>query len=255
MKIISIFNQKGGVGKTTTNINLCSYLALKGYKVLTIDIDPQGNTTSGLGIDKKDVKKSIYNVIAEDISLQEVIMPSPLIENFYIVPSTIELAGAEVEIIDYEDRELILKNRINELKEKFDYIFIDCPPSLGLLSINSLCTSDSVLIPIQAEFYALEGVGQLVNTIQLVKKSLNRNIEVEGVIMTMFDNRTKLSSEVSNEVNKYFKNKVYSTTIPRNIRLAEAPSFGLPILLFDDKCKGAECYSNLAEEFLSRQKE
>lgn len=255
MKIISIFNQKGGVGKTTTNINLCSYLALKGYKVLTIDIDPQGNTTSGLGIDKKDIEKSIYNVITEDISLQEVIMQSPLIENLYIVPSTLELAGGEVEIIDLENREMILKNKIKKMTEKYDYIFIDCPPSLGLLSINSLCTSDSVLIPIQAEFYALEGVGQLVNTIQLVKKSLNKSIDVEGVVMTMFDNRTKLSSEVSNEVNKYFKNKVYKTTIPRNIRLAEAPSFGLPILLFDDKCKGAECYANLAEEFLSRQGE
>lgn len=254
MKIISIFNQKGGVGKTTTNINLCAYLAMKGYKVLTIDIDPQGNTTSGLGIDKKDIKKSIYSVITENIDLDDVVIKSEFIDNLFIVPSTLDLAGGEVEMIEKDNRELILKNKIKAMEQKYDYIFIDCPPSLGLLSINALCSSDSVLIPIQAEFYALEGVGQLVNTIQLVKKSLNKNIYVEGVILTMYDNRTKLSSEVSGEVSKYFEDKVYNTTIPRNIRLAEAPSFGLPILLFDDKCKGAECYSNLADEFLKRQK-
>lgn len=253
MKVISIFNQKGGVGKTTTNINLCSYLAMKGYKILTIDIDPQGNTTSGLGIDKINIKRSIYNVMTEDISLNDVILKSELIENLYIAPSTLELAGAEIEIIEMKNRESILKNKINELKSEYDYIFIDCPPSLGLLTINSLCASNSVLIPIQAEFYALEGVGQLVNTIQLVKKSLNKNLQVEGVILTMFDNRTKLSNEVYKEVNKYFINKVYKITIPRNIRLAEAPSFGLPIFLYDDKCKGAEYYNSLAEEFLTRQ--
>ncbi|MFT8315458.1 MAG: AAA family ATPase [Clostridium sp.] len=253
MKVISIFNQKGGVGKTTTNINLCSYLAMKGYKILTIDIDPQGNTTSGLGIDKINIKRSVYDVMTEDISLNDVILKSELIENLYIAPSTLELAGAEIEIIEMENRESILKNKINELKSEYDYIFIDCPPSLGLLTINSLCASNSVLIPIQAEFYALEGVGQLVNTIQLVKKSLNKNLQVEGVILTMFDNRTKLSNEVFKEVNKYFINKVYKITIPRNIRLAEAPSFGLPIFLYDDKCKGAEYYNNLAEEFLTRQ--
>ncbi|MDF2503234.1 MULTISPECIES: ParA family protein [Clostridium] len=253
MKVISVFNQKGGVGKTTTNINLCSYLAMKGYKILTIDIDPQGNTTSGLGIDKSNIDKSIYDVITNDSPLKDVILKSQLIENLYVAPSTLELAGAEIEIIEMKNRESILKNKINELNSEYDYVFIDCPPSLGLLTLNSLCVSSSVLIPIQAEFYALEGVGQLVNTIQLVKKSLNKRIYVEGVILTMFDNRTKLSNEVCKEVNKYFENKVYKTTIPRNIRLAEAPSFGLPILLYDDKCKGAECYDKLSEEFLTRQ--
>ena len=255
MKVISIFNQKGGVGKTTTNINLCSYLAMKGYKILTIDIDPQGNTTSGFGIDKSNINKSIYDVITNDASLKDVILKSQLIENLYIAPSTLELAGAEIEIIEMQNRESILKNKIKELDSEYDYVFIDCPPSLGLLTINSLCASSSVLIPIQAEFYALEGVGQLVNTIQLVKKSLNKNIYVEGVILTMYDNRTKLSNEVYKEVNKYFIDKVYKTTIPRNIRLAEAPSFGLPILLYDDKCKGAECYNDLVEEFLTKQEE
>lgn len=253
MKVISVFNQKGGVGKTTTNINICSYLAMKGYKILTIDIDPQGNTTSGFGIDKANIEKSIYNIMTENIDLKDVILKSELIENLYIAPSTIELAGAEIEIIEMKNRETILKNKIKNLDSEYDYIFIDCPPSLGLLTINSLCASDSVLIPIQAEFYALEGVGQLVNTIELVKKSLNRNLYVEGVILTMFDNRTKLSNEVYNEVDKYFMNKVYKTTIPRNIRLAEAPSFGLPILLYDNKCKGAEYYNSLTDEFIIRQ--
>ncbi|AJA50119.1 sporulation initiation inhibitor protein Soj [Clostridium pasteurianum DSM 525 = ATCC 6013] len=253
MKVISIFNQKGGVGKTTTNINLCSYLAMKGYKILTIDIDPQGNTTSGFGIDKANIEKSIYNIMTEDTELKDVILKSQLIENLYVAPSTIELAGAEIEIIETKNRETILKDKIKNLDIEYDYIFIDCPPSLGLLTINSLCASDSVLIPIQAEFYALEGVGQLVNTIELVKKSLNKSLYVEGVILTMFDNRTKLSNEVYNEVDKYFMNKVFKTTIPRNIRLAEAPSFGLPILLYDNKCKGAEYYNSLTDEFITRQ--
>ncbi|SMC28429.1 chromosome partitioning protein [Clostridium acidisoli DSM 12555] len=255
MKIVSIFNQKGGVGKTTTNINLCAYLAMKGYKVLTIDIDPQGNTTSGLGFDKKNIHKSMYEVITSDEKLEDVILKSELIDNFYIAPSTLELAGAEVEIINAMSRESILKNKIDEISKDYDYVFIDCPPSLGLLTINSLCASDSVLIPIQAEFYALEGVGQLINTIHLVKKALNKNLDIEGVILTMFDNRTRLSNEVFSEVKKYFDNKIYNTSIPRNIRLAEAPSFGLPILLYDEKCRGAQCYNELAEEFLSRQKE
>ncbi|AKA71259.1 ParA family protein [Clostridium scatologenes] len=255
MKIISIFNQKGGVGKTTTAINLSSYLAMQGYKILNIDIDPQGNTTSGLGFDKRTINESIYDVLTSDVSLDEVMKKCELVDNFYIIPSTMELAGAEVELIDKPNRENILKEKIKKLNEKFDFIFIDCPPSLGLLTINALTLSNSVLIPIQCEFYALEGVGQLVNTIQLVKKSLNKNIEVEGVIMSMYDGRTKLSNEVVNEVRKYFKDKVYDVTIPRNIRLAEAPSFGLPIMLYDDKCRGAEAYENLTKEFLKRQKE
>lgn len=253
MKVISIFNQKGGVGKTTTNINLSSYLAYKGYKVLTIDIDPQGNTTSGLGFDKKNLVKSVYDVLTNTCSIQEVVKKCELVGNLYIVPSTLGVAGAEVEIIEKEGREKILLNKLNGIHE-YDYVFIDCPPSLGLLTINALCCSDSVLIPLQCEFYALEGVGQLVNTINLVKKSLNKDLYIEGVIMSMYDSRTNLSNEVINEVKKYFGSKVYSTTIPRNVRLAEAPSFGLPIMLYDDKCKGAEAYIKLTEEFLSRQR-
>lgn len=255
MKTICIFNQKGGVGKTTTNINLCSYLALEGFKVLAIDMDPQGNTTSGLGFDKRKIEKSIYDVLTSDTSLRDVIRECEVVNNFYLAPSTMELAGAEVELITKEKRENILKEKILEVKGDFDFIFIDCPPSLGFLSINALSAADSVFIPIQCEFYALEGVGQLINTVQLVKKSLNKNLEIEGVVLTMFDGRTNLSNEVVSEVQKYFKDKVYNSTIPRNIRLAESPSFGLPIALYDDKCKGAECYENLAKEFLSRQKE
>lgn len=255
MKTICIFNQKGGVGKTTTNINLCSYLAMEGYKVLAIDMDPQGNTTSGLGFDKKNIDLSIYDVLTSDVSLNEVIRECNIVNNFYVAPSTMELAGAEVELISKNKRETILKEKIKELDEKYDFIFIDCPPSLGFLTINALSASDTVFIPIQCEFYALEGVGQLINTVQLVKRSLNKNLDVEGVVLTMYDGRTNLSNEVVNEVKKYFKDKVYETTIPRNIRLAECPSFGLPIMLYDDKCKGAECYQSLADEFLKRQKE
>lgn len=253
MKTICVFNQKGGVGKTTTNINLCAYLAMEGYKILAIDIDPQGNTTSGIGIDKRTLENSMYDVLTSDTSLEDVIIQCNLVENLYIAPSTMELAGAEVEIISKNDREKILLNKINDLKMEFDYIFIDCPPSLGTLTINALVASDTVYIPIQCEFYALEGVGQLINTVQLVKKSLNKKLDVEGVVMTMFDARTNLSLEVQKEVEKYFGDKVYATTIPRNIRLAESPSFGLPIMLYDDKCKGAEAYLNLTKEFLSRQ--
>lgn len=254
MKTICIFNQKGGVGKTTTAINLCTYLAREGYKVLIIDIDPQGNTTSGLGVDKKNLEYSIYNIMTEeDISLKNTIIESQLVENLYLVPSTMELAGAEVELIDKPKRENILKNKLSVLEKKFDFIFIDCPPSLGVLTINALTASNSVLIPIQCEFYALEGVGQLVNTIQLVKRSLNKSLEVEGVLMSMYDGRTNLSNEVVEEVKRYFGNKVYKSYIPRNIRLAEAPSFGLPILLYDDKCRGAKAYEDLTYEFLKRQ--
>lgn len=253
MKIICIFNQKGGVGKTTTNINLCAYLAMEGYKVLTIDIDPQGNTTSGFGLDKKNLEVSMYDVLTTDLSLKEVIVKSDLVQNLYVAPSTIDLAGAEVEMIGIPSRETMLLNKVKEIKDEYDYIFIDCPPSLGVLTINALTCSDSVLIPIQCEFYALEGVGQLINTIQLVKKSLNKNLEIEGVLMTMFDYRTNLSNEVYSEVKKYFKDKVYKNTIPRNIRLAESPSFGLPIMLYDEKCKGAKSYLDFTKEFLSKQ--
>ena len=253
MKKVCIFNQKGGVGKTTTNINLCAYLAMEGYKVLTIDIDPQGNTTSGLGLDKRNLELSMYDVLTSDASLREVILKSELVQNLFIAPSTMELAGAEVEIIGKEDRETILTNKIKEVEDEYDFIFIDCPPSLGVLTINALTSVESVLLPIQCEFYALEGVGQLINTIQLVKKSLNKNLEIEGVVMTMYDYRTNLSNEVLEEVKNFFNEKVYETKISRNIRLAEAPSFGLPIMLYDEKCKGAESYKSLTKEFLSRQ--
>ncbi|OOM75858.1 sporulation initiation inhibitor protein Soj [Clostridium sp. BL-8] len=253
MKKICIFNQKGGVGKTTTNINLCAYLALEGYKVLTIDIDPQGNTTSGLGLDKNNLDLSVYDVLISDATMKESIVRSDLVQNLFISPSTMELAGAEVELINNSDRENIMKKKLEDIESEYDYVFIDCPPSLGVLTINALTCADSVLIPIQCEFYALEGVSQLINTIQLVKKSLNKNLDIEGVIMTMFDYRTNLSAEVLKEVQKYFKDKVYKTTIPRNVRLAEAPSFGLPIMLYDEKCKGAEAYVKLTKEFLKKQ--
>ncbi|SHH99028.1 ParA family protein [Clostridium grantii] len=254
MKVISVFNQKGGVGKTTTCINLCSYLAMKGKKILAIDIDPQGNTTSGMGIDKNKLSGSIYEVLTSDKSMDEVIIESELVNNFFLAPSDMELVGAEIELINIKNRELILRKKLEDMKTKFDYVFIDCPPSLGFLTVNSLTASDSVMIPIQCEFYALEGVSQLVNTIQLVKKSLNKELYIEGVIMSMYDKRANLSNEVVKEVKNYFSNKVYDTTIPRNIRLAEAPSFGLPIMLYDEKCKGADAYDNLAEEFLAKQK-
>ena len=226
MKKICIFNQKGGVGKTTTNINLCACLAMEGYKVLTIDID---------------------------VPLKDVILKSELIQNLYIAPSTMELAGAEVEIINKENRETILLEQIKTVEDQYDYIFIDCPPSLGFLTINALTAVNSVLIPIQCEFYALEGVGQLMNTIGLIKKSLNPDLDIEGVLMTMYDYRTNLSNEVYSEVKNFFKEKVYKSTITRNIRLAEAPSFGLPIMLYDEKCKGADAYKALTKEFLDRQ--
>lgn len=253
MKVICVFNQKGGVGKTTTNINLCAYLAMNGKKVLAIDIDPQGNTTSGIGIDKRKINKSIYNALIEDVSLKDIIKKSETIDNLFILPSTMELAATEVELIEFNNREYILKNKLEEIRNEYDYIFIDCPPSLGILTINALTASDSVLIPIQCEFYALEGVGQLMNTIQLIRKSLNKNLQIEGVIMSMYDSRTKLCNEVVSEVKKYFKDKVYNTYIPRNIKLAESPSYGLPIMLYDDKCKGSESFEELCNEFLDKQ--
>lgn len=248
-KAIAIFNQKGGVGKTTTNINLAASLALKGKKVLVLDIDPQGNTTSGLGVSKKTLKLSIYELLTDDtVNAKDAILHTDT-KGLDIIPASVQLAGAEVELVRMEGREERLKNAIDEIKGRYDYIFIDCPPSLGLLTINSLTAVDSVLIPIQCEFYALEGVSQLMHTIEIVRKNLNSDLEIEGVVLSMFDGRTNLSIQVVEEVKKYFKEKVYTTVIPRNVRLAEAPSYGMPIFQYDPHSAGAEAYNEFAEEF------
>ncbi len=254
-KAIAIFNQKGGVGKTTTNINLAACLAKKGKKILVLDIDPQGNTTSGLGIEKKALKRSSYDLMIEDdINAEDVILKTG-VDNLDIIPANVSLSGAEVELAIIRGREKRLKKALNQVKEKYDFIFIDCPPSLGLLTINSLTAVDSVLIPIQCEFYALEGVAQLMNTIEIVRKNLNEKLYVQGVILSMFDGRTNLSVQVVEEVKKYFREKVYKTVIPRNVRLAEAPSYGLPIIEYDPKSKGAEAYREFADEFLGVEEE
>jgi chromosome partitioning protein len=254
-KAIAIFNQKGGVGKTTTNINLAACLAMKGKKILILDIDPQGNTTSGIGIVKKGLQNTTYEVLINDTQEPETAIMKTIIENLDIIPASVKLAGAEIELVQLEGREKRLKKAIEKIKSKYDYIFIDCPPSLGLLTINSLTAVDSVLIPIQCEFYALEGVSQLMSTVSLVKKNLNPNLEIQGVILSMFDGRTNLSIQIVEEVKKYFREKVYSTVIPRNIRLAEAPSHGLPITQYDPRSRGAEAYLEFAEEFLDLESE
>lgn len=248
-KVIAIFNQKGGVGKTTTNVNLSACVAKLNKKVLVLDIDPQGNTTSGFGIDKKTVDKSIYDVLIEGEDIKSAIIKTEN-ENLDIISSNVDLAGAEIELTNRDERELILKKSLEGIRDDYDYVFIDCPPSLGLLTINALVAVDSVIIPIQCEYYALEGVSQLMSTIKLIKRSLNPKLEVEGVVLSMFDGRTNLSIQVVDEVKKYFKGKVYTTLIPRNVRLAEAPSHGLSIIDYDPKSKGAEAYMELAEEFL-----
>ena len=254
-KAIAIFNQKGGVGKTTTNINLGACLALKGKKVLILDIDPQGNTTSGIGIQKRTLDYTVYDLLIDDnFDTRAAILPTA-IEGLDIIPASVDLAGAEIELVQIDEREKRLRKAIDKIRESYDYIFIDCPPSLGLLTINSLTAVESVLIPLQCEFYALEGVSQLMNTIELVKRGLNTNLEIEGVILTMFDGRTNLSTQVVQEVKKYFGDRVYSTVIPRNIRLAEAPSYGMAITQYDPKSKGAEAYIEFANEFLEREGE
>ncbi|MCQ2554512.1 MAG: AAA family ATPase [Clostridia bacterium] len=254
-KAIAIFNQKGGVGKTTTNINLAACLALRGKKVLILDIDPQGNTTSGVGVMKKGLTDTVYNILTDSTYDPERAIIHTQVENLDLIPASQDLAGAEVELVSMDNRNLALKDGLSKVKDRYDYILIDCPPSLGLLTINSLTAVDSVLIPIQCEFYALEGVSQLVSTINLVKKSLNKDLEIQGVILSMFDGRTNLSAQVVQEVKKYFGDKVYATVIPRNVRLAEAPSYGLPITEYDPKSKGAIAYMDFAEEFLDLEED
>lgn len=247
---MSIANQKGGVGKTTSSVNLSAGLAQLGNKVLLVDIDPQGNATSGVGINKADMNQCIYNVLVEDLPAEEVCVPTN-VGNLDIIPATIQLSGAEIELVQIISREIRLKNSLAELKETYDYIIIDCPPSLGLLTINALTASDTVLIPVQCEYYALEGLSQLLNTIRLVQKHLNNHLMIEGVLLTMLDARTNLGIQVIEEVKKYFQDKVYKSVIPRTIRLGEAPSHGQPILTYDPKSKGADVYLELAKEVVA----
>ena len=251
-KVIAVVNQKGGVGKTTTTVNLSAALAKKGKKVLLIDEDPQGNATSGVGVNKKQ-EKSIYDVIINETELEETIVESS-IKKLFVCPSNINLAGAEVELVPMMARENKLKAKLDLIKDKFDYILIDCPPSLGLLTINALTAADSIIIPIQCEYYALEGVGQLMNTVNLIKQQLNKELYIEGVVLTMNDARTNLSNQVISEVKKYFKDNVYKTIIPRNVKLSEAPSYGMPITAYAPRSKGARCYEKLANELLKSKK-
>lgn len=248
--VLAIANQKGGVGKTTTSVNLSACLAYIGKKVLLVDIDPQGNATSGAGIDKADVEQCIYDVLVDDVEASEVIRETK-VEKLYIIPATIQLAGAEIELVPTISREVRLKRALEEVKEDYDYIIIDCPPSLGLLTLNALTAADAVVIPVQCEYYALEGLSQLLSTIRLVQKHLNHELRIEGVLLTMLDARTNLGIQVIEEVKKYFQDKVYRTIIPRNVRLSEAPSHGEPIIIYDPKSRGAEVYLELAKEVVA----
>ena len=248
-RMIAIANQKGGVGKTTTSVNLSACLAYLGKKVLLIDIDPQGNSSSGIGVAKGELEACVYDVLIDDEPVENVIMQTK-VENLYVLPATISLAGAEIELVSTISRELRLKNALGSIKEKYDFIIIDCPPSLGLLTINALTASDAVIIPVQCEYYALEGLSQLLSTIRLVQKHLNKNLMIDGVLLTMLDARTNLGLQVIEEVKKYFRDKVYKTVIPRNVRLSEAPSHGESIIQYDAKSRGAEVYLELAREVI-----
>ena len=247
-KVISVANQKGGVGKTTTAVNLSTLLAKRGKKVLLIDTDPQGNATSGLGV-TKEVELSVYDILVGETTFEETVQETA-VKNLKVCPSNISLAGAEVELVSMMSREQRLKVKLDAVKDQYDFIIIDCPPSLGLVTLNAFTASDSVLIPVQCEYFALEGLGQLLNTVNLVKKHLNKNLEIEGALLTMYDARTNLSNQVVKEVKKYFEDKVYKTVIPRNVRLSEAPSYGMPISIYDPKSKGAKAYDKFAKELL-----
>ena len=249
-RIVAVTNQKGGVGKTTTSVNLGACLAYIGKKVLLVDIDPQGNATSGVGVEKGDVQQCIYDVLVDDVDVKDTIKQSK-VENLSIIPATISLAGAEIELVPTISREVRLKKALEKVKDEFDYIIIDCPPSLGLLTINALTASDAVVIPVQCEYYALEGLSQLLSTVRLVQKHLNHDLMIDGVLLTMLDARTNLGIQVIEEVKKYFQDKVYRTIIPRNVRLSEAPSHGEPIIIYDAKSRGAEVYLELAKEVVA----
>lgn len=251
-RIIAIANQKGGVGKTTTAINLSACLAEKGKKVLAIDMDPQGNMTSGLGVDKDSVEKTVYDLIIGEAQIEEIICKEVL-GNLDVLPTNIDLSAAEIELIGIENKEYIIKNEVEKVKENYDFIIIDCPPSLSMLTINAMTTADSVLVPIQCEYYALEGLSQLIHTIELVKERLNSNLEIEGVVFTMYDARTNLSLQVVENVKDNLNQNIYKTIIPRNIRLAEAPSYGMPINQYDPKSSGAESYRLLADEVIEKE--
>ena len=251
-RVIAIANQKGGVGKTTTAINLSSCLAEKGKKVLAIDMDPQGNMTSGLGLDKNSVENTIYDLIIGEVEINQAIKKN-ILENLDIIPTSIDLSGAEIELLDEENKEYIVRNAVSEVKDDYDYIIIDCPPSLSMLTINAMTTADSVLVPIQCEYYALEGLSQLIHTVELVRDRLNQNLKIEGVVFTMYDARTNLSLQVVENVKDNLQQNIYKTIIPRNIRLAEAPSYVMPINHYDSKSAGADSYRRLAEEVISHE--
>ncbi|MDD6734567.1 MAG: AAA family ATPase [Lachnospiraceae bacterium] len=248
-KIIAITNQKGGVGKTTTAINLSAAMAEKGKKVLVVDIDPQGNTTSGLGIEKNELENTVYELMLGECSINECLIEN-VFDNLSIIPTNVNLAAAEIELIDEDHKEYKLKNELDYVKDKFDYIFIDCPPSLSMLTVNAMTASNTVLVPIQCEYYALEGLSQLIHSVNLVKRKLNPDLDMEGVVFTMYDSRTNLSAQVVENVKEVLEHKIFDTLIPRNIRLAEAPSYGMPITQYDPKSSGAESYLKLAEEII-----
>ena len=252
-KIISITNQKGGVGKTTTAVNLAASISKKGKKVLLVDIDPQGNTTSGVGVDKREIENSTYTMLIGESKAKDSIVKTEF-ENLSLIPSHIDLAAAEIEISNLEKRESLLKMALSEVRAEYDFIFIDCPPSLGLITTNALTASDTILIPIQCEYYALEGLSQLMNSVRRIKRAYNERLDIEGVLLTMFDGRLNLTQQVVNEVKKFFPKKVFSTVIPRTVRLSEAPSFGMPICYFDKNNKGAKAYDDLADELIRKNK-